>query len=46
MQEAANQKLDKLKEVRDAGWEDLKAGIDSVWHSLSNGIKSAVSRFK
>jgi len=46
MQESAHQKLADLKEAGDDGWEDLKIGMDRAWHSLSDAVKSAVSRFK
>ena len=46
MQVDANKKITELKEAGDDAWEDLKAGIESAWHSLENALKSAVSRFK
>ena len=45
MQDDATKKLDELKEVGDGAWEDLKAGLDSAWDSLSKSVKSAKSRF-
>lgn len=46
MQEAAANKLAKLKDASDDAWEDLKAGIDSAWDTLGMALQSAVSRFK
>lgn len=46
MQEKSNQKLLELKDASDDAWEDLKAGIDSASDSLSQALKSAISRFK
>ncbi len=45
-QQAAQQKLDELKESGEDAWEDLKAGIESSWDSLGDALKSAASRFK
>lgn len=46
MQQTAKSKLKQLKESGGDTWEDLKAGMDSAWSSLSSAVKSAVSRFK
>ncbi|MBE0487393.1 MAG: coiled coil domain-containing protein, partial [Marinobacter sp.] len=46
MREDARKKLDELSEAGDDAWEDLKAGVDSAWDSVSSSIKHAVARFK
>lgn len=45
MQEAAGQKLDELKQAGDGALEDLKAGMESTWDSLSSAVKFATSCF-
>ncbi|MCA9483591.1 MAG: coiled coil domain-containing protein [Nitrospina sp.] len=40
------QKRDRLKTSGEDAWEDIKAGVDKAWDSLSEGLKSAASRFK
>lgn len=45
-QQAAQEKLDELKESSEDAWEDLKAGVESSWNSLGDALKSAASRFK
>jgi uncharacterized coiled-coil DUF342 family protein len=46
MQESVKTKITELKEASDDAWEELKVGIDSALKSLSNAIKSAISKFK
>jgi ElaB/YqjD/DUF883 family membrane-anchored ribosome-binding protein len=46
MQQEASEKLAELKEAGDDALEDLKAGIQSTWDSLSKALKSAISRFQ
>lgn len=46
MRDAASEKLSELQKAGDNAWEDLKAGIDSTWHSLGNAVKSTISHFK
>lgn len=46
MQAAAKKKLAQLKEAGDDTWEDLKAGIENAWDSLSKAMKSTASKFK
>ncbi len=43
---SVDQKLFELKEASEDAWEDLKAGADKAWDSLSDAVKSAASRFK
>ncbi len=38
MQDDASKKLDELKEASDDSWEDLKAGLNSAWDSLSQSV--------
>ena len=46
IRESANRKIIELKETDDDAWEDLKTGMDNMWHSLSNAVKSASAKFK
>ncbi len=46
MQAAAKQKLAELKETGDDSWEELKAGIENAWDSLSKAVKSTTAKFK
>ncbi|MBA3724817.1 MAG: coiled coil domain-containing protein [Candidatus Levybacteria bacterium] len=43
---SVDQKLSELTEASEDAWEDLKAGADKAWDSLSDAVKSADSRFK
>lgn len=43
---AAQHKLNEFKDKSGDAWEDMKAGMDSAWHSLGNAVRSASSRFK
>jgi len=45
-QEAAQKKLQELKESGEGAWESLKAGIDRAWDELKQGVEGALSRFK
>lgn len=39
----------KLHELESAGgdaWEDLKAGVEMAWDSVTEAVRSATSRFK
>ncbi|WP_163558212.1 coiled coil domain-containing protein [Halomonas sp. NO4] len=42
----ARQKLSELREAGDDAWEDVKAGAERAWDSLSESLKNARSRFK
>ncbi len=44
MQYEANRKLTELEKANDDEWEDLKAGMDSAWDSLSNRLKSITAK--
>ena len=45
-QEAAQRKLQELKESGEGAWESLKAGIDRAWDELKQGVEGALTRFK
>ena len=45
-QEAAQKKLQELKEAGEGVWEYLKAGIERAWDELKEGVEGALSRFK
>ena len=45
-QEAAQKKLQELRESGEGAWESLKAGIDRAWDELKQGVEGALSRFK
>lgn len=42
----AKAKLKTLESASDEAWEDIKAGIEMTWTSLSSALDSAISRFK
>jgi chromosome segregation ATPase len=39
-------KLNDLKKTGGDAWSDLKAGIESAWHSLEGALGKARDRFK
>ena len=41
----ARARLDKLRAAGDDAWDDLAAGMEKAWRSLSDSVKSARSRF-
>ena len=45
-QEAAQKKLQELKESGEGAWESLKVSIDRAWDDLKRGVEGALSRFK
>ena len=45
-QEAAQKKLQELKESGEEAWEYLKTGIDRAWDELKQGVEGALPRFK
>ena len=45
-QEAAQSKLQELKRAGGNAWQDLKAGVETVWKELRNTMDNAVSKFK
>lgn len=40
------EKLDTLKSAGEEAWEDLQAGLDLAFETMSEALKSASSRFK
>jgi uncharacterized coiled-coil DUF342 family protein len=46
LQDDANRKLIKLKDASDDTWEEITAGIDNAWDTISNKIKSIITRIK
>ncbi len=38
--------LDHLANAGDDAWEDIKAGADRTWDTLSDTLKSVIARFK
>lgn len=45
-QNEAHKKLLELKNASDGAWEDLKAGVERAWVSVSSAVESATSRFR
>jgi len=45
-QEAAQKKLQELKEAGEGVWEDLRSGIEGAWDELRQAVDNVVSRFK
>ena len=45
-QNDANIKLMELQNAGDGAWEDLKAGVELAWVSVSSAVESATSRFR
>lgn len=43
-QEAAEEKLDELREAGDETWEQTKAGIEKAWQDLRHTLDIAVSK--
>ncbi len=43
--QVVSEKLTELKEAGSDSWEDVKAGLELAWDSLSEAVKSAGSRF-
>jgi len=39
-------KLKELGDASDDAWEEVKAGVENAWGTLSDAIKSAASKFK
>jgi len=42
----ARHKLNELESSGENAWEDLKAGVELAWESVSEAVRSATSRFK
>ena len=49
LEQKVNATSGKLKELGEAGedsWEQLKAGVEHGWDSLSSAVRDAVAKFK
>ena len=44
--DAARSKLGELESAGESAWQDLKAGVELAWESVSEAVRSATSRFK
>ena len=44
--DAARSKLGELESAGESAWQDLKAGVELAWESVSEAMRSATSRFK
>lgn len=42
----ARGKLNELESAGESAWQDLKAGVELAWESVSEAVRSATSRFK
>lgn len=44
-QQDVRKKLDELQNSGESAFDDLKAGIESAWHSMGKALEKAQSRF-
>lgn len=44
--DATKVKLKEFGEASDGAWENLKDGVETAWHSLSDSVKDAADKFK
>jgi uncharacterized coiled-coil DUF342 family protein len=42
----ARSKLNELESASEGAWQDLRAGVELAWESVSEAVRSATSRFK
>ena len=42
----ARSKLREVESASESAWQDLKAGVELAWESVSEAIRSATARFK
>ena len=42
----ARSKLGELESAGEGAWQDLKAGVELAWESVSEAVHSATARFK
>jgi BMFP domain-containing protein YqiC len=42
----ADRRLEELRLASKPAWEDVKKGVEQAWHSLSDAVDSASSRFQ
>lgn len=45
-QDQARTKLASLRNAGEGAWQDLKAGVELAWESVSEAVRSATARFK
>lgn len=44
--EAAQNRLNELKNSSGGAWEDLRTGMDKAWSEMKRAVESAVEKFK
>jgi multidrug resistance efflux pump len=42
----ARSKLNEVESSSEGAWQDLKAGVELAWESVSEAVRSATARFK
>jgi predicted nuclease with TOPRIM domain len=42
----ARSKLNEVESASESAWQDLKAGVELAWESVSEAVRSATARFK
>jgi multidrug resistance efflux pump len=42
----ARSKLGEVESASEGAWQDLKAGVELAWESVSEAVRSATARFK
>jgi predicted nucleic acid-binding Zn-ribbon protein len=42
----ARGKLSEVESASEGAWQDLKAGVELAWESVSEAVRSATARFK
>lgn len=45
-QEAAESKLQELRESSGDAWDELKSGVDDAWERMARSVDEATSKFK
>jgi predicted kinase len=43
---SAKAKLKELAAASEGAWEEMKGGVETAWHSLSESCKKAAEKFK
>ena len=44
--EAAQNRLNELKNASGGAWEDLKSGMENAWNDMKQAVEDAVAKFK
>ncbi len=44
-QQRAQEKMAELRQASEYAWEDMRKGMESVWVSFGEAVKTATSRF-